>query len=128
MEFEAEPYDLAAEMPKFGWPTVVISGGRDLITPPTIAKRISSLIPDAAMVLLPTAAHSVLDTRERAVFAIVKALNAGEHDQLPSQATTLDRMPPRPVMRLFISAIATAAALEAALPLTWRADAESHVR
>ena len=32
--FEAEPYDLVAEMPKFAWPTVVISGGRDLTTPP----------------------------------------------------------------------------------------------
>ena len=31
--FEAEPYDLVAEMPKFSWPTAVISGGRDLVTP-----------------------------------------------------------------------------------------------
>ena len=37
LEFEAEPYDLTAEMPKFSWPTVVISGGRDLITPPAVA-------------------------------------------------------------------------------------------
>ena len=39
--FEAEPFDLVAEMPKFSWPTVVISGGRDLITPPAVAERIA---------------------------------------------------------------------------------------
>lgn len=27
--FEAEPYDLEAEMPKSGWPTMVVSGGRE---------------------------------------------------------------------------------------------------
>jgi pimeloyl-ACP methyl ester carboxylesterase len=43
-------------MPKFDWPTVVISGGRDLITPRGVAERITSLIPDAVLVLLPTAA------------------------------------------------------------------------
>ena len=29
----------SAEMPKFDWPTVVISGGRDLVTPPAVAER-----------------------------------------------------------------------------------------
>ncbi len=38
-EFEAEPFDLIDEMPKFAWPTVVISGGRDLITPPAVAAQ-----------------------------------------------------------------------------------------
>jgi proline iminopeptidase len=114
--FESEPYDLTAEMPKFDWPTVVISGGRDLVTPWAIAERIGSLVPGAVLVRLATAAHSVLDTRERAVLAIVKAVNAGQHDRLPAQADGLDRMPARPVMRLMVSAISAAAALEAALP------------
>ena len=48
--FEAEPYDLVAEMPKFDWPTVVISGGRDLITPPAVAERIASLVPERGAV------------------------------------------------------------------------------
>ncbi len=51
-DFEAEPYDLVAEMPKFSWPTVVISGGRDLITPPSVARRVASLIPGAVLVNL----------------------------------------------------------------------------
>ena len=74
MEFDTEPYDLVAEMPKFAWPTVVISGGRDLTTPPAVAHRIASLVPDAVLVELPTAGHSVLDTRERAALEIVKAV------------------------------------------------------
>ena len=53
VEFEEEPYDLVAEMPNFGWPTVVVSGGRDLVTPPAIAERIASLIPGAQLVRLP---------------------------------------------------------------------------
>jgi proline iminopeptidase len=114
--FESEPYDLAAEMLKFDWPTVVISGGRDLVTPSAIAERITSLVPGAVLVRLPTAAHSVLDTRERAVLTIVKAVNAREHDRLSTHADALDRMPGRPVMRLMVSAISAAAALEAVLP------------
>ena len=51
-EFEAEPFDLVADMPNFTWPTVVISGGRDLITPSTVARRITSLIPNSVLVNL----------------------------------------------------------------------------
>ncbi|HZA10261.1 alpha/beta fold hydrolase [Mycobacterium sp.] len=115
--FEAEPFDLVAAMPNFSWPTVVISGGRDLTTPPAIAERIAALVPDAVLVRLPSAAHSALDTRERAVFAIVKAVNAGDHHRLAAQAAKLDRLPGRPVMRLLVSAIAAAAAIEGVLPV-----------
>jgi proline iminopeptidase len=114
--FEAEPYDLVAEMPKFGWPTVVVSGGRDLITPPSIAHRIATLIPDAVLVKLPSAAHSIIDTRARAALTIVKAVAAGEHRQLPAKAPRLDRMPARPAIRLLTSALAAGAVIEAALP------------
>jgi proline iminopeptidase len=114
--FEAEPYDLVAEMPKFAWPTVVISGARDLISPPPIAERIASLIPGAVLVRLATAAHSVLDTRERAALTIATTVGAGEHYRLAAQAAILDRLPGRPAMRLLVSAIAAAATVEGALP------------
>ncbi|MGV1088790.1 MAG: alpha/beta fold hydrolase, partial [Mycobacterium sp.] len=39
--FEGEPFDLVAEMPGFHWPTVVVSGSRDLITPAAVADRIA---------------------------------------------------------------------------------------
>ncbi len=110
--FEAEPYDLTAEMPKFTWPTVVVSGGRDLITPPALAERVASLIPGAALVCMPTAAHSIVDTRERAAIAIMQAVCNGAADQLPHTADELDALPPRMPIRLLVAAISAAAAAE----------------
>jgi proline iminopeptidase len=116
MEFEAEPYDLVAEMPNFTWPTVVISGGRDLITPPQVAHRITSLIPGAVLVNLATAGHSAIDLRERAVLDIVKAVYDGTSDGLPARAATLDATPGGRGVRLLVWGVAAAAAIESALP------------
>jgi proline iminopeptidase len=116
MEFEAEPYDLAAEMPKFTWPTVVVSGGRDLITPPIVARRIASLIPNAALVQLATAGHSIVDLRERAALDIVKAVYDGTVEGLPARAATLDSRPAGLGVRALVWGIAAAAALESAVP------------
>jgi proline iminopeptidase len=115
-EFEAEPYDLVAEMPNFTWPTVVISGGRDLITPPQVAHRIASLIPSAVLVKLATAGHSAIDLRERAVLDIVKAVYDGTSDGLPARAATLDATPGGRGVRLLVWGVAAAAAIESALP------------
>jgi len=115
-EFEAEPYNLKTEMPNFTWPTVVISGGRDLITPPRVADRIASLIPDAVLVNLATAGHSAIDLRERAVLNIVKALYDGTSDGLPARAAALDATPSGRGVRLLVCGVAAAAAVESALP------------
>jgi len=115
-EFEAEPFDLEAEMPKFNWPTVVISGGRDLITPPSVARRIAALIPGAVLVNLATAGHSALDLRERAALGIVKALYDGVSKGLPARAAKLDSTPGGLGVRLLVWGIAAAGALEQALP------------
>jgi pimeloyl-ACP methyl ester carboxylesterase len=114
--FEDEPYDLVAEMPKFTWPTVVISGGRDLITPRAVAERVASLVPNAVLLALPTMAHSALDFREAAALSIAGAVSRGEGVGLADQARALDGLPPRPALRLFWKAIDVAAAAEAALP------------
>lgn len=115
-EFEVEPYDLAAEMPKFTWPTVVVSGGRDLITPPAVARRVASLIPGAVLVDLATAGHSAIDLRERAALDIVKALYAGEADNLPARAEALDAKPGSAGVRLLVWAVTAAVLVEGALP------------
>jgi pimeloyl-ACP methyl ester carboxylesterase len=114
--FEAEPYDLVAEMPKFGWPTVVISGGRDLVTPSAVAERVASLVSNAVLLTLPTMAHSALDFREPAALAIAGAVWRGEHDRLDGQAAALDALPARPVLRLLWKAIDVAATAESVLP------------
>jgi proline iminopeptidase len=115
-EFEAEPFKLNDEMPKFTWPTVVISGGRDLITPPAVARRIASLIPGAVLVNLTTAGHSAIDLRERAALDIVKATYEGVSSNLPARADTLDSTPGGLGVRLLILGIGAAAAVERALP------------
>jgi proline iminopeptidase len=114
--FEAEPYDFVAEMPKFSWPTVVISGGRDLFTPPAVAERIASLIPDAVLLRMPTMAHSMLDSRENAALQIATSVCRGGLDGLADQASTLDAVPARPAVRLLRTLILVAAAAESALP------------
>jgi proline iminopeptidase len=115
-DFEAEPYDLVAEMPKFGWPTVVISGGRDLVTPPAVAERIASLVPNALLLALPTMAHSALDFREPAALAIAAAVCGGELEALATQVPALDALPARPALRLLWRAIDVVATAEGALP------------
>jgi proline iminopeptidase len=115
-EFEAEPFDLVEAMPNFGWPTVVISGGRDLITPPAVADRIASLIPGAVLVKLATAGHSALDLRERAALDIVKATYDGTSAGLPARAKKLDSTPGGLGVRALVWAIAAAAAVEKAVP------------
>jgi proline iminopeptidase len=67
----------------------VLSGrGRDLTTPPAVAERIASLIPGALLVRLPTAGHSVLDSRKRAALQIAKAMAEGEIETLPARCGT----------------------------------------
>ncbi|OBF57966.1 alpha/beta hydrolase [Mycobacterium sp. 852002-50816_SCH5313054-b] len=116
VSFEDEPYDLPAELPRFNWPTAVISGGRDLITPPPVAQRVASLIPKAELLKLPTMAHSALDFREPAALAIAGAVCRGELEGLAAQAPALDALPPRPSIRLLWKAIGVAAIAEGALP------------
>ncbi len=114
--FEAEPFDLVAEMPTFTWPTVLVSGGRALITPPPVADRIASLVPGAVLVRLATSGHSALDTKEAAALRIAAEVTAGRSGNLPTQAAALDALPTRPALRLMVSALHAAAGIEAALP------------
>ncbi|HEX7826099.1 MAG TPA: alpha/beta hydrolase, partial [Mycobacterium sp.] len=116
VDFVAEPYDLIASMPSFGWPTAVISGGRDLVTPRAVAQRIVSLLPDAALVDLPTAGHSVIDTRERTALDVVKSVYAGKLHELPSRSAQLDNEPGGIGVRLLVRAIGAAAVAESAVP------------
>jgi pimeloyl-ACP methyl ester carboxylesterase len=115
-EFAEEPFDLAAAMPGFTWPTIVISGGRDLITPPSVARRVAALIPDSVLVTLPTAGHSIVDFREQAALAIATAICDGTVENLPARAAELDSIPPPVNIRALVWAIDTATRLESVLP------------
>lgn len=114
--FEAEPYDLTAEMRKFRWPTVVVSGDRDLTTPTAVAERVALLIPDAVLVRLPTMGHCALNARERAALEIVAAVYRGDLADLTHRSSALDALPASPAPRLLTTIISAAAALEATVP------------
>ena len=114
--FEAEPFDLVTAMPGFTWPTAIISGGRDLTTPPAIAELIAALIPDAVLVQLPTAGHSVLDTREQAALLIAAEVCRGGTATLAARGGILDALDPRSAVRLLGMAATAAARVESVLP------------
>ena len=103
-------------MPGFTWPTAIISGGRDLTTPPAIAERIAELVPAAVMVRLPTAGHSVLDTRETAAVRIATAVCSDAAADLAGRGVALDEVPARPAMRAVGAAVEAAVRIEAVLP------------
>ena len=115
-DFVAEPYDLIAAMPRFSWPTVVLSGGRDLTTPRAVARRIVDLIPHAVLVELPTAGHSIIDDREQAALDVVSAVYAHALDELPGRSARLDAAPRVTSVRLLVWAIRAAAAAESLVP------------
>jgi pimeloyl-ACP methyl ester carboxylesterase len=48
------------ELARIAVPTLVITGGRDVITPPANSRLIARAIPDARLVLVPGAGHSFL--------------------------------------------------------------------
>jgi pimeloyl-ACP methyl ester carboxylesterase len=121
--FEDEPYDLVAAMPNYSWPVVVVSGGRDLITPPAVAERVAALVPDSLLLSLPTMAHSAVDFREPAALVIAKAVCRGEIDTSVGQGSALDALPARPALRLLWKAVEVAAIAEGTLPAVtplWR--------
>src|SRR5690606_15154256 len=59
--FEAEPFDLIEDVRAFDWPLVLLTGSRDLRTPPAIASRVAAAVPGAISVPLANG-HSALDT------------------------------------------------------------------
>lgn len=114
--FDREPFDLVSAMPSFDWPTVVVSGGRDLITPAAVADRIAGLVPAGALVRLPTAAHSVLDAREAAALRIMAETAAGRSGNLPAQGSALDELATGASLRLVGPALGALARLAGVLP------------
>ncbi|EPH03408.1 hypothetical protein HMPREF1531_01468 [Propionibacterium sp. oral taxon 192 str. F0372] len=71
--FEAEPFNLVEEFPLFTWPTVVLTGTRDLSTPPSVAHKIAGLIPGATLVELDNG-HGALDSHELATLEVIEQL------------------------------------------------------
>lgn len=75
--FAWEPFRFEAELGRFDWPTVVLSGDRDLRAPRRVAERIVELTPGAALLSVAEHGHSVLDTQPGLALAVMQAMVDG---------------------------------------------------
>lgn len=112
------------------WPSPTISSppcrdstGRPRCSPaaatsprPGIAQRVVELVPDAVLVDLPTAGHSMLDTREHAALQVCRAAAKGQIAELGSRGNELDKLPANLTVRLMVAAIRVAARAESTVP------------
>ena len=99
--FEGEPYDLPRELPRSPWPTVVVSGDRDVRTPRPVAQEAAALAPHGVLVPLRGCGHSALDTRPRAALRVARAVVDGRAGDLPGEAEQLSRLPKAVSVRAF---------------------------
>lgn len=108
--FAGEPFDLPAATAAFAWPMVVLSGSRDLRTPPAIAERTAATVRDAVLVRIENG-HSALDTHPVAFLNAARRLVRGQQDRLPAGASALDRLPKRGLSARFPALLAASVRL-----------------
>lgn len=107
-DYTGEPLDLPAEVPNYRWPTVVVSGDRDLRTPRPIAEQIVELAPQGVLVPLANSGHSALDTHQLALLDVIQATLHRESTRLPERAHRIAALPRKGASRLVGTALALA--------------------
>lgn len=112
--FEREPYDLIEAVSSFPFPLVVLSGDRDLRTPPAIAERVAASAPDATLVRIRNG-HSALDTHPLALLNAIRRLVRGQQARLPADESALDRLPRKGLSASFPGLLLHVAHLDALL-------------
>ncbi|WP_228524725.1 alpha/beta fold hydrolase [Actinomyces haliotis] len=90
--FEGEEHDLPRALRRFTWPTVVVSGRRDMTTPPEVARRAAAGLPHGVLVTI-DGGHSALENRPETALAVVRAIQAGAWERLPGLEDALDALP-----------------------------------
>lgn len=114
--FSGEPVHLLVELPRFFWPTAVISGERDLRTPRPIAQRIVDLVPDSVLVPVAALAHSALDTHQLAALNVAQLMTGDALERLPQLAPRIAALPGKGASGKLGHVIQGALALDLALP------------
>lgn len=87
--FTGEHYDLRTQLQEVNTPALVLTGDRDLRTPPPVAAEAADRLPDGALVTIPGHGHSALDTRPTMLLDAIGAIADGTHLQFPSRARHL---------------------------------------
>ncbi|GGM49528.1 alpha/beta hydrolase [Microbacterium saperdae] len=72
--FQGEPFDLPTQVRAFAWPTVVISGDRDIRTPRATAEKVVAQIPGAVLLPVRDHGHSALDTHPSLALDVMHAM------------------------------------------------------
>lgn len=114
--FQGEPLALSEHRPGFDWPVAVLSGQRDLRTPPTVARQVVGELPDAALLTLPGTGHSALDTHSTAVLTAVAAVRDRTHHALAATPQALAAVRRTGASRHLGTALRAAVRAERALP------------
>ena len=114
--FTGDRIDLAAQLPGFDWPTAVLSGDRDLRTPPPIAERVADLLPRSTLVRLPGLGHSVLDTHQLAALNVAHVLAAGGVQRLAELAPRIGALPRKGASGVLGRLLGPALTLDLAVP------------
>ena len=68
---------LSALIDRFTWPTVLLSGDRDIRTPRSESTRIAALVPEAHLIPIRTHGHSALDFAPQLMLGVLQAVTSG---------------------------------------------------
>lgn len=114
--FGGGSFDLPAELDGFDWPTVALSGERDLRTPRVVAESIVDRVPGSVLLPVTDLGHSVLDTHPLAALHAAHAVVCGTHRYLPALAPRISALPRRGRQRALGPLISARLAGERFLP------------
>ncbi|MBK1789049.1 alpha/beta hydrolase [Prauserella cavernicola] len=116
--YEGDAVDLPAALPHFTWPTVAVSGERDLRTPRSVAEQVVELVPDAVLLPIDDLGHSALDGHPLATLLAADAIRHGSHTRLPELAGRISTMSRHGRQRMLDPLISARLVLDRVLPRT----------
>ncbi|WP_460002746.1 alpha/beta fold hydrolase [Microbacterium xylanilyticum] len=92
--FAGESFDLSAAAAGFDWPTVLLTGTRDLRTPAAVAQRVAATAPDTVLVEIDNG-HSALESHPLALLHALQRLAHGDQRRLPAESALMSALPRR---------------------------------
>src|SRR5699024_5751621 len=91
--FRAAELALPGLAPAITAPTLLLTGTKNLFSPPRIAHDLAARIPGARLLEVPGARHSILDTRSRILQVAARWSARGTAHRLPERAEELAALP-----------------------------------
>lgn len=92
-DYAGEPFDFRSLIKDFVFPTVVISGERDLRTPRPVAATIAALVPNGALIPVEGMGHSALDTHHLVAVRVANMLADNAFGSIPAMIPVLSQLP-----------------------------------